>query len=59
MSIQRTYARVLVYGFIMNINIFFIIYLYNIQYSYNIHILVTYEEGNGERANFTSPRLAT
>jgi hypothetical protein len=39
--------------FIMNINIFFIIYLYN------IHILVTYEEGNGERANFTSPRLAT
>jgi|694.fasta_scaffold33889_4 hypothetical protein len=55
MSVQRTYARVLVHGFIMNINIFFIIYLYN-----NAKIVIeVYEEGNGERASFTSPRLAT
>lgn len=45
-----------------DINIFFIIYLYNItskNYYYSNHKLISYDEGNGERANFTSPRLAT
>jgi hypothetical protein len=49
-----------------DINIFCIIYLYNITskhynnyYYYSNHKLISYDEGNGDRANFTSPRLAT
>jgi len=55
MSVQRTYARVLVHGFYYEYKYIFIIYLYN-----NAKIVIeVYEEGNGERASFTSPRLAT